>query len=308
MRFSKDSPIGKAPALALAGVILLLSAGQAAAQTITGQTIGSGGAVTTSTAGGGNFGGTSTISNNGGGGSSSFGRSGGSSGSSGSFGGSSFGSSGSVTGANSMSNPFTGTNGRSNGITFNGQSITAGGTAGRPGVGSTASTGPTAGNLFAPYYNNPLAMGILNATNSTFGQPIYNSTTGGVGGTVGGRVGGLTGQGGIAGISGIGQAGLNSVGGSSIGIRRAPVYFTTLGYTLPRPFVAPLTVRNDLQLALGRTTMLPSREGLQVLMDGQTVVLRGRVADDRERRLAENVLRLSPGVRAIRNEIEVPAR
>ena len=42
---------------------------------------------------------------------------------------------------------------------------------------------------------------------------------------------------------------------------------------------------------------------IQVMLDGSTIVLRGKVGDDDERRLAENVLRLTPGVRDIRNEL-----
>ena len=38
-------------------------------------------------------------------------------------------------------------------------------------------------------------------------------------------------------------------------------------------------------------------------MDGQAVVLQGIVADDDERRLVENMVLLTPGVTAIRNEL-----
>jgi osmotically-inducible protein OsmY len=41
-------------------------------------------------------------------------------------------------------------------------------------------------------------------------------------------------------------------------------------------------------------------------MDGSTVVLRGSVRDDHERRLAEALVRLTPGVRAVRNELTAP--
>jgi hypothetical protein len=118
--------------------------------------------------------------------------------------------------------------------------------------------------------------------------------------------GGLTG--GQIGRAGIGTGltgGLNSVGMNTMGIRRAPAYSTTLGYTL-RP-AAPLRLRADLQQVLSQSTRLTAPGNIQIVMDGPTIVLRGRVTDERERRLAENVLRLSPGVRDIRNELEVSA-
>jgi osmotically-inducible protein OsmY len=36
------------------------------------------------------------------------------------------------------------------------------------------------------------------------------------------------------------------------------------------------------------------------------VILRGRVADDDERRLAEGMVRMEPGVREVRNELIIP--
>jgi osmotically-inducible protein OsmY len=64
------------------------------------------------------------------------------------------------------------------------------------------------------------------------------------------------------------------------------------------------TMRPELQDIVARATRLPSRDRIRVLTDGDTVVLRGLVRDERERRLAEALIRLSPGVRLVRNELE----
>jgi osmotically-inducible protein OsmY len=40
-------------------------------------------------------------------------------------------------------------------------------------------------------------------------------------------------------------------------------------------------------------------------MDGNTTVLRGIVEDDTERRTVEGIARLTPGVRDLRNELQV---
>jgi osmotically-inducible protein OsmY len=42
-----------------------------------------------------------------------------------------------------------------------------------------------------------------------------------------------------------------------------------------------------------------------VEVDGQTVILKGKVPSEDERRLAEGLIRLTPGVRAVRNELIV---
>ena len=54
---------------------------------------------------------------------------------------------------------------------------------------------------------------------------------------------------------------------------------------------------------LAQSSDLDRRDSVHVLMDGQAVVLRGQVADDDERRLVENMVKLTPGVNQVRNEL-----
>jgi hypothetical protein len=61
-----------------------------------------------------------------------------------------------------------------------------------------------------------------------------------------------------------------------------------------------------MQQVITRSTGFTVPAAVTVANDGSATVLRGRVANDDERRLAENMLRLS-GVREIRNELQVPA-
>jgi osmotically-inducible protein OsmY len=67
-------------------------------------------------------------------------------------------------------------------------------------------------------------------------------------------------------------------------------------------------VQTDLQSIIDRSSRLPSRSRIAVSYDGSVVVLRGEVRDEKERRLAEGILRLSPGVREIRNELTHPGQ
>jgi osmotically-inducible protein OsmY len=67
-------------------------------------------------------------------------------------------------------------------------------------------------------------------------------------------------------------------------------------------------IRTDLQDVLARSSRLKSRGSIQVASDGGVVVLRGTVPDDHERRHAESLVRLTPGVREVRNELKIQGR
>jgi hypothetical protein len=47
-------------------------------------------------------------------------------------------------------------------------------------------------------------------------------------------------------------------------------------------------------------------KGVEIQMDGSTVILRGEVATDKDIRLATSLARLEPGVRKVQNELTVP--
>jgi osmotically-inducible protein OsmY len=59
------------------------------------------------------------------------------------------------------------------------------------------------------------------------------------------------------------------------------------------------------QNILNRSSRLDSVNTIQVAADRGTLVLRGIVKDDHERRLAEAIARLTPGVHELRNELAV---
>jgi osmotically-inducible protein OsmY len=65
----------------------------------------------------------------------------------------------------------------------------------------------------------------------------------------------------------------------------------------------PTQLQTSIQQTLARTVQIPSGPTVEVGMDGATVVLRGSVADERERKLAEAMARMTPGVREVRNEL-----
>jgi hypothetical protein len=247
--------------------------------------------------------------------------------------GSSMGSSGSSFGG-SGSSSFGGSgtfSGSGTGFTGGNSFGSSGSTGGRSGSGA-ASYGQS--SPYGTYFANPFALGLATSSvgsgasaNSSkylrpypvqlsFGQPLFNTTTTGGSASVGRGGVGSSGIGSSGfGSSGFGSSGIGSTGTgmrmggmSSQGIRRAPSYMTelALGESNTRPS-GRLTASPELQRIIDRSTRLPSRSSIRVSTDSNgVVVLRGRVRDAHERVLAESVLRLSPGVFRVRNDLRVP--
>lgn len=60
----------------------------------------------------------------------------------------------------------------------------------------------------------------------------------------------------------------------------------------------------ELQGIIARSSQIKQPGAIQVSMEGGVVVLRGKAATDDERRLIEGMMRLTPGVRQVKNELE----
>lgn len=76
-----------------------------------------------------------------------------------------------------------------------------------------------------------------------------------------------------------------------------------LNWTPPARPATELTA--SLERALSNSRRFSSESRLVVSVEGRTAVLRGEVFSVAERDLAENVLRLEPGVSTVRNELQV---
>lgn len=189
---------------------------------------------------------------------------------------------------------------------------------------------------FGPYYANPLSMGAPAAVGQvSFGQPLFGAFTsttaistglnlgGGVGltgGLGGSRLGGTGFSGGLGGLTGStlggftgGRGGQGSFGsfsggrggfGSMMGQTQAMARYTITA-NMPNVAMVPTRVTSDIQTSLTKSTRLSSSRGIQVLSQGPSVVLRGTVPSEQDRRLAENLARLTPGVRDVVNELEI---
>jgi osmotically-inducible protein OsmY len=93
-------------------------------------------------------------------------------------------------------------------------------------------------------------------------------------------------------------------GSNSIGIRRAPTFTTAIAFEITP--VKATAVQTQVQSMLAKSSKILSKDTIIVAVDGDGLVLRGLAKDDHERRLAEALVRLTPGVRNVRNELAVP--
>jgi hypothetical protein len=202
------------------------------------------------------------------------------------------------------------------------------------GLNSASSyAGISASNPFAAYYANPLAAGVagsIGTTSATFGVPIYNvnaiyslnadpsgnSLTGAAGPiSTNPRPQGFQRMTNGETASGLGYPSSYAVGPLPTAPPRAAYPFAYGGepaliYVPGKGFdqfppLPQLRQRTDLQQVLIRSASLPSRNNMIVLTDGTSIILRGTAGNLRERQLAEALLRLSPGVGRVRNELDV---
>jgi osmotically-inducible protein OsmY len=64
-------------------------------------------------------------------------------------------------------------------------------------------------------------------------------------------------------------------------------------------------LRNDLQSLLQRSSALRDAGNIQLVVSDSRVILRGRVRTPRDRRLAEALIRMTPGVQDVQNNLQV---
>jgi hypothetical protein len=177
---------------------------------------------------------------------------------------------------------------------------------GNRGTGANSTTGSgsafqgiAASNLLGSYYVNPMGAGLPSGTTQPrFGSPLYTITAANYSSTGTGGAGGLN-RGGTATTSSSNAY----AGSSSVGIRRAPAYATTIGFEFKAPSMT--SMQTSLQQTIAESSRLPSKANMTVVVDGETIVLRGTAGSDRERRMAEALVRLTPGVHDVRNDLEV---
>lgn len=161
----------------------------------------------------------------------------------------------------------------------------------------------------------------MGATRTTGGGTQIQSAGGmGLGGTFGtGTTGRTTGFGQTGfGQTGFGQMGRNTGFGQTglfggmqqqqqgVLAQQARAVSYSVAYRNPAPRPTPTQITSDLRGTIDRSSYLTNPRAIDVNHDGQVVTLRGTVKDEEEARTAEGIVRLTPGVRAVKNELTWP--
>jgi len=189
---------------------------------------------------------------------------------------------------------------------------------------TNASQGISLSNPFQAFYQNPFTAvlgnpnvggglpGYANVSSSTFGNPAFSNTILGTRNNTNSTLGGA---GARNTRTGTGLQTTNfGQGGANFTPRSLP-YYTELGESvLVSPIPGNPSVGSDLKPQLRQQLQsvlsnaperLPNGKTMNVTFEGDTVVLQGEANSEREKRLAANMLFLTPGVRQIRNELRV---
>lgn len=186
--------------------------------------------------------------------------------------------------------------------------------------------GVATSNVVGKYFANPFYQGRAGVTTSTatsvvnpggFGTALYGAsggaptTTGATGGR-GGAAGGI-GGGGFGGTTAGNARGMGTTGmtGQTGQAQVAVQGVTGIAYTASVKFAtttpSPAQFQADLQALLNRTSTLSNAGGIQLTTGPNgAVTLRGQVRDADEARLIEGLMRTTPGVRTVSNELQFP--
>jgi hypothetical protein len=156
---------------------------------------------------------------------------------------------------------------------------------------SPTATGAATSNAVGAYYLNPLSAGKPGGSGKMTGMwtPLYTATT-------------TTTTTGITGTLNT-TSGLNMNAAGSILNRRGPAYTVAVTFPYEPPSASQLST--EAQNILARSSALTTRDSIKVRADGQALVLEGQVRSEQEKRLAENMLRLTPGVRSVQNNLQI---
>jgi hypothetical protein len=167
-------------------------------------------------------------------------------------------------------------------------------------TGNSTNTGANAANFLRNTFANPSYQGRYNVATSQapggFGVVMYPVTGTGTTGAQGGR------QGGAAGTSS--TVNVQDPGGIIAPLQRQIAYTSVVKFQAPA--VPAGQLQSELSGMISRTTMIANPAGVQVTTDGTNVVIRGTVRDLDEARTVEGMIRMTPGVRKITNELAYP--
>lgn len=86
-----------------------------------------------------------------------------------------------------------------------------------------------------------------------------------------------------------------------------PPFQTAIEASFARPEISTQRVSESLARHVAGNRGIQASRPIQVAVEGDTAILRGEVASQRDRTLLEHLARFEPGIRNVRNELTVPA-
>lgn len=178
----------------------------------------------------------------------------------------------------------------------------------RPSQANVTNQAMASSNFLSSYYGAVYYQGsspnyVPNGLPGKFGTALFPATA--TGGAGRGGVGGLGGAGGRAGAAG-GGVNTTDPGGILVPLPRQIAYAAQVRFTVPP--APPTQLLTNLRGEIDRAPAIANPAGVQIQVDGQTVILRGAVRDQDEARLVEGMVRLTPGVGPIVNDLSYPGK
>ncbi len=224
--------------------------------------------------------------------------------------GSSLGATGSTSGTSSNGSLGSTISGQSGAITSmtptaagNTSGNARGGAGGKGAAASTAATKiPAATDPFVTTYNSPLIIG----TNGV--SEIYAASTSGGLAQVAPSLGfgvptwaAATAPNANSAVKN--STGTNGEGFNTLNIPKTPAYMTVLSKSVPYVQHNSSKLQETLLATLADVPFLQGKKGIFLAVDGSTVFLKGEIEDEGKRRVLEGVVRMTPGVRNVVNEL-----
>jgi osmotically-inducible protein OsmY len=173
------------------------------------------------------------------------------------------------------------------------------GATGRTGANQT--NGPTQGNPFLSTYAYPQQAGMSSTTtgrggsSGSFGQQLYYAS-----------VSGGSNSNTTATTANTAKVPSNY---NSFGMKRDLPYQTVMGPTVggakSKFNPSPAQLQGALQDSITQSQRISANRNVRVSIEGEVVVLQGYVDTPRDSRIAEGLMRSTPGVRDVRNELQV---
>jgi hypothetical protein len=93
--------------------------------------------------------------------------------------------------------------------------------------------------------------------------------------------------------------------GTQPGVVRNPQYVTVLSGDLAPVAHKSAAIQADVREVISRSARLPSKNSVQVNVQGDVVILSGSVGTYHERLIVEGIAKMTPGVREVQNQLQV---